>query len=199
MDVYFISAVTWTPDRWNHNQPSSLLMYNPQQAVTELYNSSRNGPPCRVWISNVAGANVIASSFTSHDATACHPVEPLLCVCGLHFMVYLSVNPLYHAGGVTWWGEKNWAILWEARIFYRMCQQKPEHAFFCSHRTRCVFALWESVVVKWKEADTQVTAKGDRTFKGNIKAVMWRTGIIGVAKSEADWWIFKDRHESSNL
>lgn len=28
-------------------------------------------------------------------------------------------------------------------------------------------------------------AKGDRTFKGNIKAVMRRTRITGVAKSEA--------------
>lgn len=199
MGVYLISAVTWIPDRWNHNQPSSLLMYNPQQAVTELYNSSRNGPPAEFEFQMLQ----VQMSSLPHSP----PMTQLPDIQWNHFCVFVAciswctflwtrytMLVVLHGGG-----KKNWAILWEARIFYRMCQQKPEHAFFCSHRTRCVFALWESVVVKWKEADTQVTAKGDRTFKGNIKAVMWRTGIIGVAKSEADWWIFKDRHESSNL
>lgn len=145
MDVYFISAVTWTPDRWNHNQPSSLLMYNPQQAVTELYNSSRNGPPCRVWISNVAGANVIASSFTSHDTTACHPVEPLLCVCGLHFMVYLSVNPLYHAGGVTWWGKKIERYSGKLEFFTACVNRNPSMPSFAA-TALVVFSLCGKVL-----------------------------------------------------
>lgn len=179
-----MSAVTWTPDRWNHNLPSALLMYNSAQLQNSI--ARQDTAPCRVWISNVAGANVIASSSTSHDATACHPVEPLLYLWpAFHGVPFCEpATPCY-----SWWlfhgGKKNLCSRFLYFFFFSVCQQKPEHTFVCSHRSRCVSTPWESVVVTWKEADTQVTAKGDRTFKGNIKAVMWKSRITGVAKSEA--------------
>lgn len=94
MGVYFISAVTWIPDRWNHNQPSSLLMYNPQQAVTELYNSwtaplqSLNFKCCRCkchrFLIHLPWHNCLPSSGTTfvclwpafHGVPFCEPAIP---------------------------------------------------------------------------------------------------------------------------
>lgn len=99
MGVSFISALTWSPDRWNRNQPRSVLTYNFEQAVTERYDLSRNGPLQSLKFQMLQ----VQMSSLPHSP----PVTQLPAIQWNHFCAFVACISRCTFLWTCWWGKKN--------------------------------------------------------------------------------------------